>query len=92
MQVHPAYVGGDLLLKRRHKLSPRDFPELKNYIGQEIITSDGTTLLGADDKAGICAIVSACEYLLAHPELKHGKVRLAFTPTKRLDAAQSIFR
>ena len=47
-------------------MSPKDFPELKNYLGQEIITSDGTTLLGADDKAGVCAIVSACEYLLAH--------------------------
>ncbi len=91
MQVHPAYVGGDLLLSEGIKLSPRDFPELKNYIGQEIITSDGTTLLGADDKAGICAIVSACEYLLAHPELKHGKVRLAFTPDEEVGRGTEHF-
>lgn len=72
MQVHSAYDGSELELGKDVKLSPQDFPELKNYLGQEIITSDGTTLLGADDKAGICAIVSACEYLLAHPEIRHG--------------------
>ena len=80
MQVHSAYDGSELELGKGVKLSPKDFPELKNYLGQEIITSDGTTLLGADDKAGVCAIVSACEYLLAHPEITHGKILLAFTP------------
>lgn len=60
MQVQPAYDGGDIMLSPGITLSSQDFPELKNYVGQEIITSDGTTLLGADDKAGICAIVSAC--------------------------------
>lgn len=83
MQVHSAYDGSELDLGKGVKLSPKDFPELKNYLGQEIITSDGTTLLGADDKAGVCAIVSACEYLLAHPEIKHGKILLAFTLTKK---------
>lgn len=91
MQIHPAYDGGDLELGNGIKLSPRDFPELKNYLGQEIITSDGTTLLGADDKAGICAIVSACEYLLAHPEIKHGRIMLAFTPDEEVGRGTEHF-
>lgn len=91
MQIHPAYDGGDLELGNGIKLSPRDFPELKNYLGQEIITSDGTTLLGADDKAGICAIVSACEYLLAHPEIKHGRILLAFTPDEEVGRGTEHF-
>ena len=60
-------------------------------MGQEIITSDGTTLLGADDKAGICAIISACEYLLRHPEIRHGKVRLAFTPDEEVGRGTEHF-
>jgi tripeptide aminopeptidase len=62
-----------------------------NYVGQDIITSDGTTLLGADDKAGICAIVSACEYLLAHNEVKHGKVRICFTPDEEVGRGTEHF-
>ena len=61
-------------------LSPKEFPSLKEYIGQTLITSDGTTLLGADDKAGIAEILTAAEYLLAHPEIPHGAIRIAFTP------------
>ncbi|MCD8359266.1 MAG: peptidase T [Acidaminococcaceae bacterium] len=91
MQVQPAYDGGDIMLSPGIILSPQDFPELKNYVGQEIITSDGTTLLGADDKAGICAIVSACEYLLRHPEIRHGKVRLAFTPDEEVGRGTEHF-
>ncbi|MCC8159251.1 MAG: peptidase T [Phascolarctobacterium sp.] len=91
MQVQPAYDGGDIMLSPGITLSPQDFPELKNYVGQEIITSDGTTLLGADDKAGICAIVSACEYLLRHPEIRHGKVRLAFTPDEEVGRGTEHF-
>ncbi|WP_293719297.1 peptidase T [uncultured Phascolarctobacterium sp.] len=91
MQVQPAYEGGDIILSPGIILSPQDFPELKNYVGQEIITSDGTTLLGADDKAGICAIVSACDYLLRHPEIRHGKVRLAFTPDEEVGRGTEHF-
>ena len=91
MQVHSAYDGSELDLGKGVKLSPKEFPELKNYLGQEIITSDGTTLLGADDKAGVCAIVSACEYLLAHPEIKHGKILLAFTPDEEIGMGPAHF-
>lgn len=91
MQVHSAYDGSELDLGKGVKLSPKEFPELKNYLGQEIITSDGTTLLGADDKAGVCAIVSACEYLLAHPEIKHGKILLAFTPDEEIGRGTEHF-
>ena len=60
------------------------FPELKNYIGHTLITTDGTTLLGADDKAGIAEIVTAMEYLIANPDIKHGKLRIAFTPDEEI--------
>lgn len=91
LQVHPNYDGGNILLSEGIELKPSDFPELLNYIGQDIITSDGTTLLGADDKAGITAIMSACEYLLEHPEIKHGKVRLAFTPDEEIGRGTEHF-
>ena len=91
VQLHENYAGGDIQLSAQAALSPGDFPELLNYLGQDIITSDGTTLLGADDKAGICAIISACEYLLAHPEIKHGKIRLAFTPDEEIGRGTEHF-
>lgn len=91
VQLHENYAGGELQLSAHAALRPDDFPELLNYLGQDIITSDGTTLLGADDKAGICAIVSACEYLLAHPEIKHGKIRLAFTPDEEIGRGTEHF-
>ena len=91
VKLHENYTGGDIKLSEKETLRPADFPELLNYIGQDIITSDGTTLLGADDKAGICAIVSACEYLLAHPEIKHGKIRLAFTPDEEIGRGTENF-
>lgn len=91
VQLHADYDGGDLVLSAGNVLSPKDFPELLNYIGQEIVTSDGSTLLGADDKAGICAIVSACEYLLVHEEVKHGKVRLCFTPDEEVGRGTEHF-
>ena len=76
------YDGGDILLNRDKQiiLSVKDFPEIKKYRGQDIMVTDGITLLGSDDKAGVTAIVSAMEYLLNHPEVKHGKIRIAFTP------------
>ena len=91
VQLHKNYDGRDIKLNDKDALRPEDFPELLNYVGQDIITSDGTTLLGADDKAGVCAIVTACEYLLAHPEIKHGKLRLAFTPDEEVGRGTEHF-
>ena len=91
VQLHQGYEGKDIILSEGNVLSPKDFPELLNYVGQDIITTDGTTLLGADDKAGICAIVSACEYLLAHNEVKHGKVRICFTPDEEVGRGTEHF-
>ena len=72
-------------------LSPKEFPSLKEYIGQTLITSDGTTLLGADDKAGIAEILTAAEYLLAHPEIPHGDIRIAFTPDEEIGECVDFF-
>ena len=91
VQLHQGYEGKDIILSAGNVLSPKDFPELSNYVGQDIITTDGTTLLGADDKAGICAIVSACEYLLANNEVKHGKVRICFTPDEEVGRGTEHF-
>ena len=78
-QICENYDGGDIALGNSgFVLSPKEFPNLKNYIGQTLITTDGTTLLGADDKAGVCEIVSAMEYLINNPQIKHGKLRIAF--------------
>lgn len=87
------YEGGDIVLNEELdiKLSPKDYPGLLKYKGQPIMTTDGTTLLGADDKAGVTAIVSAAEYLLAHPELKHGKIRLGFTPDEEVGRSANLF-
>ena len=92
-QLNKYYQGGSIVLNNEKGtfLSPEMFPELTNYIGQDIITTDGTTLLGADDKAGICEIVSACEYLLAHPEVKHGEVKIAFTPDEEVGHGADFF-
>lgn len=80
------YDGNDIVLNQEQSivLSPADFPELKDYIGQDLIVTDGTTLLGADDKAGIAEIVTAVAYLQAHPEIKHGKIRIAFNPDEEI--------
>ena len=75
-QIVRNYDGQDILLNAAQGivLSPRDFPDLKNYVGQDLITTDGTTLLGSDDKAGIATILAAMEYLISHPEIKHGEI------------------
>lgn len=91
VQLHENYDGQDLQLNAKDVLSPKDFPELLQYKGCDILTSDGTTLLGADDKAGITAIVTACEYLMAHPEIKHGKIVLAFTPDEEVGRGTEHF-
>lgn len=80
------YEGGDILLNKAENivLSPAEFPELEKYIGQQLIVTDGTTLLGADDKAGVAEIISAADYLLKHPEIKHGDIRIAFNPDEEI--------
>ncbi|MGD7044432.1 peptidase T [Jeotgalibacillus proteolyticus] len=85
-QIVEKYEGTDLLLNEKLNivLSLREFPELSNYIGHTLITTDGTTLLGADNKAGISEIMTAMHYLLQHPEIKHGKIRVAFTPDEEI--------
>lgn len=85
-QIIEQYDGGDIMLNKEQGiiLSPNDFPELAGYKGHTLITTDGTTLLGADDKAGIAEIMTAMNYLIQHPEIKHGKVRVAFTPDEEI--------
>ncbi|NNC51103.1 MAG: peptidase T [Flaviramulus sp.] len=85
-QIIENYDGKDIILNESENiiLSPEYFDDLLQYKGQTLITTDGTTLLGADDKAGICEIVSAMEYLINHPEIKHGKVRVGFTPDEEI--------
>lgn len=85
-QIIENYDGGDIILNKEHNivLSPGYFKDLLQYKGQTLITTDGTTLLGADDKAGITEIVTAMEYLVKHPEIKHGKIRVGFTPDEEI--------
>lgn len=85
-QIVENYDGGDVILNKELGivLSPEAFPYLKNYKGQTLITTDGTTLLGADDKAGVAEIMTAMNYLIQHPEIKHGKIRVAFTPDEEI--------
>ncbi|OMI12758.1 peptidase T [Bacillus paralicheniformis] len=85
-QVIEQYDGKDIVLNESLNvvLSPKEFPELADYAGHTLITTDGTTLLGADNKAGISEIMTAIEYLIAHPEIKHGKIRVAFTPDEEI--------
>ena len=80
------YPGGDIILNATDgiTLSPEEFPELLNYVGQDLIVTDGNTLLGADDKAGIAEIITAVDYLMKHPEIKHGDIRIAFNPDEEI--------
>ena len=88
-----SYAGGDIVLNEAENivLSPRMFPEMEQYIGQDLIVTDGTTLLGADDKAGVAAIISAVAYLKEHPEIKYGKIRIGFTPDEEIGAGADHF-
>ena len=92
-QVHENYDGKDIVLNKEKNivLSPDYFDDLLLYKGQTIITTDGTTLLGADDKAGVTEIVSAMEYLIQHPEVKHGKIRICFTPDEEVGKGAHLF-
>ncbi|MCL1868140.1 MAG: peptidase T [Paludibacter sp.] len=87
------YDGRDILLNKEKNivLQTSLYPEILQYLGQDIIVTDGTTLLGADDKAGVAAIVQAMEFLLAHPEIKHGKVRIGFTPDEEIGQGADHF-
>ncbi len=90
-QIVKGYKGGDIVLPSGVVISPEDFPEMKNYVGQDIVTSDGTTILGADDKAGVAEIMTAVEFICAHPEFKHGKIGIAFTPDEEIGNGASRF-
>ncbi len=87
------YDGGDICLNKEKEiyLSPKDFPELLKYKGEDLVVTDGTTLLGADDKAGITAIMTAMEYLIQHPEIKHGKIRIGITPDEEIGEGTMFF-
>jgi tripeptide aminopeptidase len=85
------YGGGDIRLNEARTLSAKEFPQLLQYKNQDLIVTDGTTLLGADDKAGIAEIITAMEYLIQHPEIKHGKIRIAFTPDEEVGRGVDYF-
>jgi len=87
------YDGNDIILNEVSNivLSPNDFPELLNHKGEDLIVTDGNTLLGADDKAGVAEIMTAIEYLLDHPEIKHGKIRIGFTPDEEIGRGPDKF-
>ncbi|WP_163325916.1 peptidase T [Draconibacterium mangrovi] len=90
-QILENYDGCTVFLKNNVCIDPKQFPEILNYKGQDIITADGTTLLGADDKAGVAEIVTAAEQLLNSPDLKHGKIRIAFTPDEEIGKGTDFF-
>lgn len=91
-QIIDNYDGGDIVLGQSgYVLSPKDFDSLNKYVGQTLITTDGTTLLGADDKSGIAEIMTAIEYLAAHPEIKHGEIRVGFGPDEEIGVGADKF-
>lgn len=92
-QIIEKYDGETIVLNEEQgiRLSPDDFPNLKNYIGQTLITTDGTTLLGSDDKSGIVEIMSMVEYFIANPTIKHGKIRVAFGPDEEIGVGADRF-
>lgn len=91
-QIIDNYDGSDITLGTSgYSLSPQDFPSLNKYIGQTLITTDGTTLLGADDKSGIAEIMTAVEYLASHPEIEHGEIRVGFGPDEEIGVGADKF-
>lgn len=90
-QIFENYNGKDIVLSENTTLMVKDFPELEDCKGQTLITSDGTTLLGADDKAGLAEIVSAMEYMVLHPEIPHGTIKIAFTPDEEIGRGADHF-
>lgn len=91
-QIIENYAGGSIELGQfGYALSPEEFPNLNNYLGQTLVTTDGTTLLGSDDKSGIAEIMTAIEYLVAHPEIKHGEIRVGFGPDEEIGVGANKF-
>ena len=92
-RIIEGYDGSDIVLNEALDIvtSVKQFPELKDHVGEDLIVTDGTTLLGADDKAGIAEIVTAMTYLQAHPEIKHGKIRVGFNPDEEIGAGAHLF-
>lgn len=91
-QVIENYAGGTIELGQSgYVLNPEEFPNLNNYLGQTLVTTDGTTLLGSDDKSGIAEIMTAVEYLVAHPEIKHGEIRVGFGPDEEIGVGADKF-
>lgn len=90
-QIVEKYDGKLLQLKNEVTINPKDFPEILNYVGQKLITADGTTLLGADDKAGVAEIVTAAEILITQKQIEHGKIRLGFTPDEEIGKGTDHF-
>lgn len=91
-QIIENYAGGSIELGQSgYTLSPEEFPNLNNYLGQTLVTTDGTTLLGSDDKSGIAEIMTAIEYLVAHPEIKHGEIRVGFGPDEEIGVGANKF-
>lgn len=92
-QIVKNYDGREIVLSQTPAIamSPQEFPELLDYLGQDLITTDGTTLLGADDKAGIAEIMTMAEYFLSHPEIKHGKICIGFTPDEEVGRGADYF-
>ena len=91
-QVIENYAGGAIELGQSgYDLNPEEFPNLNNYLGQTLVTTDGTTLLGSDDKSGIAEIMTAVEYLVAHPEIKHGEIRVGFGPDEEIGVGADKF-
>jgi len=92
-QLHENYNGDDLMLNKEQNIvmSPSVFKELPGYKGQTLITTDGTSLLGADDKAGVAEIIAGMEYLMEHPEIEHGKIRIAFNPDEEVGRGAHLF-
>ena len=90
-RIVEAYDGGDIPLNAKISLTPAEFPKLKNYIGQDLIVTDGNTLLGADNKAGIAEILAAMAHMIADPSIPHGKIRIAFTPDEEIGYGVEYF-
>ncbi len=85
------YPGGDIYLNRELSIDEETFPAIRDLVGQDLIVTDGTTLLGADDKAGVAEILTMCETLLAHPEIRRGKIAIGFTPDEEVGSGADLF-
>lgn len=90
-RIIDCYDGNDIVLNKKVVMKVEDFPQLENYVGQRLITTDGTTLLGADDKAGVAEIMAAAAYMMAHPEMEHGEIKIGFTTDEEIGHGVDTF-